>query len=101
MKIVRPLNKNTINNGSQLDDFLTDLDINELKMIDFVADNPKRSIVRQALNHASTFACEYCVSPAVRCENKLASVDRKKNDKKIDALKNNIQFLQERPGTSE
>ena len=39
---------------------LEDIHENDLEIDTFVADNPKRALVREALNHASYYPCEMC-----------------------------------------
>ena len=60
-----------------------------------IFDNPKRSIARCALNHASYFACEYCESQASLISKKVRS-----NDVQKQRIQNTIEFLTSMPGTS-
>ena len=46
----------------------------------FIGDNPKRAIVREALHHASLFACEYCFAKATSLVIRDEQVEKKKND---------------------
>ena len=32
-----------------------------------IADNPKRALIRNSLNHASTYPCEYCFARGLKC----------------------------------
>ena len=67
----------------------------------FIADNLKRAILRESLNHASNFACEYCISKAVQyCENYPKAKDNDENDLQIRHFQQQIEFLESSPSTS-
>ena len=62
----------------------------------FVADNLKRAKARAALNHAASFACEYCYSKAFAYTfNEEHVLAKKRNtEQQILAIENRIQRLQ-------
>ena len=59
----------------------------------FIGDNPKRAIVREALNHASHYACEYCVSKAGRSKPQQTNND-------VESVTEAIRYLENMSGTS-
>ena len=61
-----------------------------------IFDNPKRSIARCALNHAASYACEYCESRATM----LTKPVQMTNNDKRNQIKAAIEILASRPGTS-
>lgn len=68
---------------------------------DIVGDNPKRSFFRDALNHASTFACEYCESAAVqRKDNKQIAIIRNKYEMQRHNVTGQITSLINSPASS-
>ena len=100
-RIVRPLNRYPVDNRHEFSSFLEDLNINSYQVTDFVGDNPKRSFVREALNHASYYACEYCDSKAIQFkdveENRLEETRYKEQTRDIQQK---IDLLLNTPGTS-
>ena len=67
---MRPLTKDVVDNEDQFAEFLNDVLENNLKIEALIADNPKRSFLRNSLQHSSKYACEYCFQCGVsfRCE---------------------------------
>lgn len=65
IKIVRPIQKGLINHQEQFACVLNDLIENSIKLSAVVADNPKRSFIRNSMQFSSTFGCEYCFSAGV------------------------------------
>lgn len=63
--LVRPLPKYKVDSSKYLSNFIKDMHENQCVIKAFIADNLKRANAREALNHASSFACEYCFSKAV------------------------------------
>lgn len=81
LKIIRPLNKFPIDYKPHFKSVLDNvLDCNCI-LAQFIADNPKCAIIREALNHASKYACEYWSSRAQQYANTLHKL---KEDEKID-----------------
>ena len=64
--MVRPLNKEYVNNQEQIKKFLSDLRENCIDLSAFIGDNPKRANLRNSLNHCALFACEYCFAKGAR-----------------------------------
>ena len=99
IRIVRPIVKNALNYRETLSLVIDDIHDNNLKIQTFIGDNPKRAIVREALNHASRYACEYCSSAAVSYKSKESSekIEKKQNVKNIQET---VNYLQRLPRTS-
>ena len=98
LKIIRPLNKYKLNYRSQLRQILDAMLQNDLILEKLVADNPKRAILREALNHCSNYACEYCTAKAVQFLEKIS--EQKKIDLKIKHFQCKIRDLQNAPGST-
>lgn len=97
LKIVRPINRFKLDYKPQLQDVLENLAQANFCLRCFIGDNPKRAIVREALNHASYYGCEYCTSKAERYagdtikfneEKKRNNLQIKKFEKQIHELRN-------------
>ena len=88
IQIIRPLNKLSIEHKSRFSDVLSDLSNNQLLLLGIIADNPKRSFLRDSVHHSGRFACEYCFQPGVtyrsttkeESEAILAKIERQKNE---------------------
>lgn len=72
VRIIRPINRHKYNEKFHLNEVLSDIYENNLKISDIIGDKPKRSFFRCAKGHNSTNACEYCESPAVHKKDKKA-----------------------------
>ena len=98
ISIVRPLVKGSVDNRSILDNVVDDLS-NSCQISQFIGDNPKRAIVRCALNHASNYACEYCSFKASKFIDK--TVDTSSSIEKIslyeEAIDSQIELLRNTP----
>lgn len=103
LKIIRPLNKFFIPYKPHLQSILKDFEDCHCILKYFIGDNPKRSTVREALNHASNYACEYCVSKAERYIEKNFKLveEKKKNELQIRQFEKQIHDLKNTPGTTE
>ena len=68
-------------------------------LTNFIADNLKRAVVKEVLNHASNFGCEYCFSKAVRYSetNVKSDKEKKENDSKIKKFEKKIEDLEKEP----
>ena len=93
--IIRPLNRFPVGYREYLQKIIDDLHACNCKITKFVGDNPKRAIVREALNHASHYACEYCTSKAGR------STIVQKPEQEVHDINEAIYFLQQMSGSSE
>ena len=60
IKILRPLCKGHINNREQFNSVLKSISNANLKIHSIVADNPKRSFMKDCLQFSAKFGCEYC-----------------------------------------
>ena len=101
---IRPTKKSSVDFQSELKLILEDLKNNNVKIINVLADNPMRALMRYFKNHSSYFSCEYCRSSAEYYQD-LASKKKleefvKKTLKKTDALKKEIETLQMRKGST-
>ena len=88
LQIIRPIGKYRVDNQQYLDDFLSDVCANDLKIKDFIGDNPKRSEVRLCKSHSAYYPCEYCESKG----SVLSVLDRELSirKKKLHEQKNKI-----------
>ena len=103
LRCIRPSNKFKYDEQPIIESVVQELNEANAIIDDVVLDNPKRSIFRCALNHASTFACEYCESHATHYTNdqltKDIAANVKKIDKKCTEIQNRIDYLNDCPGT--
>ena len=99
LKIVRPLNKYVTDNKDMLSDVLADLEENGCHIDNFIGDNPKRAIVREAKHHGSYYACEYCTSKAFSYSQEISD-PKTLNKQQLDDIDAQIQNLSDMPGTS-
>ena len=65
IRCIKPYNRIKYNEQESLAIVLNDINANQFVIDTAVCDNPKRSILRNALCHSSTYACEYCEASAV------------------------------------
>lgn len=102
IKIIRPLNKFNVEHQPQLKSILDSMRECNCVLTDVIADNLKRAILRGALNHASNYACEYCVAKAVQCldDSIKSKEEKKKNDLKIKKYEKDIEELKKKPSSS-
>ena len=100
-KLVRPLGKYKVDNKRILKDVIEDIIANDLRIMQFIADNPKRSNAKGCKCHSSWFPCEYCFAKGC----KLEISDNSSAHKKILAQKNfideQIALCENDPDTSE
>lgn len=89
--IVRPLQKYRVSPRPYLKAFINDFKNNQCLIKQFIADNLKRANAREALNHASSFACEYCSFKAVS-----QPITDKQTKLKIKRLENQISVINEK-----
>ena len=90
IKIIRPINKYPVDQQGQFSYVLRDLLDNDLEIMFVVADNPKRSFLRFAMQHSAKFACEYCFSCGVSMNN--FNEDNQSIVSKINMQRNEIQL---------
>ena len=62
MSIVKPIVKEQQKTNKQVLSSVLSEACSDHSLKTFIADNPKRAIVRESLSHAAKFACEYCFS---------------------------------------
>ena len=60
LRIIRPLTKHYVDNQSQLKKVLNDINMNDSILTHVIADNPKRSFLRNSQCHGARYSCEYC-----------------------------------------
>ena len=88
--IVRPVQKYKLSPKPYFKDFLRDMTDNRVVKI-FSGDNPKRSMAKDVLNHASLFACDYCFTKGTS----FAISDQQQEQKKKE-LAGQLNIIQQR-----
>ena len=65
----------------------------------FIGDNPKRSMARDALNHASLFACEYCTAHATShvITEKQTEIKKRQVETQLNLINQKISNLEDNP----
>ena len=96
--VMKPIEKYPLKYKETLAEIIEDIHDNNLQITEFIGDNPKRAIVREALNHASRYACEYCYSPAVNF--KVKDSPRSNQSNNVKTLNDTMNYLRHLPGTS-
>lgn len=102
LKIIRPINKFNVPYKPQLLDILTSFHNAECILKHFIGDNPKRATVREALNFASNYGCEYCTCKAERYRDKnvKSNAEVRENELKIKKFEKSIQTLRHAPSST-
>ena len=100
-KLIRPINKFKTDDRRHFKDVLEDLQQNLLTINNIIGDKPKRCFFKDIMNQNSTYACEYCESPAIQVKNikKIAEITKKYALQKENIL-GQIEFINSNPGTS-
>ena len=100
-KLVRPLGKFKLDHKSILKDVVDDILVNNFRITQYIADNPKRATAKGCLCHSSWHPCEYCYARGV----KLEVIDNQKIKKKltdqIDLVQEKITDLNDLPNSEE
>lgn len=101
--IVRPTSKYKMDPYKYLTYFIDDMSNNQCTIKAFVADNLKRAHARAALNHASSFPCEYCQSKAtsISLGGQQLLVRKRNLEQQILTMQKKIERLQEQDGHEE
>lgn len=60
IKIIRPIHKGLVNDKEQFSLVLNAMLEKNLELREIVADNPKRSFMRDSMQHSAYHGCEYC-----------------------------------------
>ena len=85
IKLVKPAKRFKYDEQSHINDTITDI-TTQFNIKNAIFDNPKRSIARCALNHASTYACEYCECAASRYT--VTAIEQKKQELRKKNIEN-------------
>lgn len=99
LRIIRPIDRYKIEYKAHLKSILDSCHGPNCFLRNFIADNPKRAIIREALQHSSNYACEYCESKAMQYieRNLKLSEEKKKNDLQIKQFEKQITSLNNAP----
>lgn len=98
IKIIKPFQKNSVNQNEHLISVLSAVIAADLVLKAIVADNPKRAFLKYSLQHSGRCGCEYCFESGVSFkdaveEDTLPIVKKIQNQKKD--IKEQINFLQQ------
>ena len=96
LTIVRPVQKSFVDNQLELEGFVKEVISQDIQITSFVADNPKRAIIRHARSHGAAYPCEYCNTKAVPCAgvtNPENSKIQKQVEKRKEMVEKSIQEL--------
>ena len=79
--IIRPIGKYKMDSKKYLTNFVHDMtNVCGCLIKAFIGDNPKRAKARDALQHSSFYACEYCFQKAAACNASQNNVAEKKKE---------------------
>ena len=98
LKMIRPLCRyKDLQSRSHLGQVVDNL-MGECQIVQYVADNPKRAIARDSLQHNSSFPYEYCFAKGCNCKQKLqtaaAKAELESLSFQINLIKSNIETEQ-------
>lgn len=65
-KLVRTLGKNKVDDQEHLRDVLQDILENQLRLLQYIGDNPKRCKAKKCKSHSAWYACEYCFGKGMK-----------------------------------
>ena len=82
-RLVRPLKKEYVDNHEEFKKFILDICENDTHIDTLVADNLKRAVLKQCLNHAALYPCEYCFAKGVKFSEKKSSLVHQDNSKRV------------------
>ena len=101
---IRPIKKCAVNFLAEVTLLLEDFKKNNIKILNVLADNPMRSLLKNMKNHSSYHSCEYCRSSAEYYQDPATKkkLEAARNDfsKKKDAIKIKIDGLLRKQGTN-
>ena len=89
--IIRPVQKHKVDPNPYFESFIDDILSNHCLIKMFIGDNPKRALARAALNHASSYACEYCT-----CKATSYQITSEQVQKKTLELKKQVTIIEQR-----
>ena len=87
-QIIRPVQKYQLPPRPQLSTLVQSLQNNSLTITNFVGDNPKKVIIREALCRSAKYACEYCNGAAERSTKITPEDELSCRNKKNSTLRN-------------
>ena len=96
LNVFWPINRLPVGYHKYLSKIVQDLHTANCVIRHFIADNPKHTLVQEALNHASHYACEYCTAKAGRA--RIAPI--KESGQEVKGVMDAVQIFQEMSGTS-
>lgn len=91
LRIIKPLKKFHVDANQQLYIVLCDLCANDCRILQYIADNPKRALARLSLSHSSWFPCEYCFAKGTKLV-----VNNAENKKKRESIAMQKQIVSEK-----
>ena len=101
IKLIRPLNKQSVDKRKQLKEVLTDIRNNDLRILQYIADKIKRSEAKECKSHAAWYACEYCYGKGVKIMLKGNVKAKEKIEQQISIIDQNIAQFESEPATPE
>ena len=96
-KLVRPLGRFKPDSKINLREVLDDINENELRITQYVGDNPKRADAKCVLCHSSWYPCEYCYAKGKKIEITKNNIARKKISDQIASVQEKITECENNP----
>lgn len=100
-KIIRPLNKEYVNQRRHFREALSEIARNHLRIMQFIGDNPKRSWAKFCQCHSSWYACDYCFAKGIKIEISDNVRARNKIAIQINSVQEQINVCQRDPNNPE
>ena len=86
IRIIKQLKKNSLDPNEHLRRVVNDINDNQCKITQYVADNLKRSQGKCCLCHSSWFPCEYCFAKGTKLVTNSAETNKKKEGIKMQKM---------------
>ena len=99
--MIRPLHKNSVDKRRHLSEVLNDIRINDLRVLQYIADKIKRSEAKECKSHSAWYACEYCYGKGVKIMLRDNVKARQKIEQQIALIQENINQIESEPATQE
>ena len=100
-KLVRPLSKYRVNSKRVLQEVIDDISLNDLRIMQYVGDNPKRSDAKGCKCHSAWYPCEYCFAKGIKITVSDNVKAKAKLSEQIALIEEKISQCQSEPSTPE
>ena len=100
-KLVRPIGNYKIDHRKYLREVINDITANSLRILQYIAVNPKRSLAKECKSHSAWYACEYCYAKGSKIVVTDNNIAKNKIARQIESVQEGIVDLQSQSQTAE